>query len=624
MTTFVKATYHPEIKTAEFIADNGRHLLRTGGSLPWRTNNGGNLVSPMTDGIPSPKKTKGYIGFAKAGVSNHHFFIFPDYETGREQLKASLLRKYSDKTLSETINLYAPANDNNDTERYINDLSKISGVSSDTKIKDVNAKQLEAVMDGIEQIEGYHADANTRKEVWVDVTQIQATDGARPIAGEKIVVKKDGKESTLTSNAVGQFPPIVHGKSPIEVQHKTVDGKTKSLGQLPADSGQHWSLLTKVTEFFGKTAPVKPVQAAITKKQPLLYTVQPGDSLSKISDKFKISVEQLKQDNQLKRDLILAGQVLGINGPAPTAPATTSPKTAVPQTPANSAKVKTDSPKPSTKLAPTAQNKTVTARTKKGEGEPIALITPEDGVVPWMKYAVAEAKKWRGKLEGEIEKTTNYHKDVHDGQQTMSLTVKKQKNKDGKEIAIEDHHPWCAAFANWCLMKAGYPIDNTNFYDHQAAKGRAHGFYEVKGEKASPKDKDAPTVRNPLFVQIKNPVYGAIAMVTGRSGRGHHVGFVYARNGDDELVLLGGNQKDTVKFSNYVMIARKAEKVKLPDGRTKVLRESSDHLVYFIPAAYVATNEKNGSKPELEDTTAQALNKLFEIVDDEKKAETRL
>jgi uncharacterized protein (TIGR02594 family) len=584
MNSFVKATYHADIKTAEFIADNGRHLLRTGGSLPWRTHNAGNLVAPLLDGLPSPKKTKGYIGFAKAGVSNHHFFIFPDYETGRRELKASLLRKYSDKTLSETIHLYAPSGDHNNTERYISDLSKLSGVATDTKIKDISTEQLNAVMDGIEKIEGYHADADTRKEIWLDVSHIQATDGTRPIAGEEIVVKHDGKETTLKSNAVGQFPPIVHGKGAIEVQHKTVDGKLKSVGQLPADKGQHWSLLTKVAEYFGKTAPVKPTQAPITKKHPVLYTVQPGDNLGKIATKFKLSVAQLKQDNHLARDTILPGQVLGINGAAPATPAPAKPKKAAVKAPTQTTSAPaSDSPKPKVKPVPTDENKTVAARSKEGTGEAVALIASEDGVAPWMKYAVAEAKRHKGADEKEIEKSTNYATDVRTGQKTL----------------VGNDHPWCAAFVNWCLMKAGYPIDNEDFYDHVAAKGRAHGFYEVKGKKIDKKDKDAPTVRNPLYVQIDKPVYGAIAMVANSAGHGHHVGFVYAKEGENKMVLLGGNQGNRINFSPFLIKGKK------------------ESLMYFLPTAYQAKKDNSDSIPEKSSAT---LNKESGIVSDSKQA----
>ena len=44
MTTFVKATYYPNERAAEYVTAEGKRLLRQGGSLCWLLNNCGNLV----------------------------------------------------------------------------------------------------------------------------------------------------------------------------------------------------------------------------------------------------------------------------------------------------------------------------------------------------------------------------------------------------------------------------------------------------------------------------------------------------------------------------------------------------------------------------------------------------
>lgn len=232
---------------------------------------------------------------------------------------------------------------------------------------------------------------------------------------------------------------------------------------------------------------------------------------------------------------------------------------------------------------PTAESKTVAARTRKGSGEPVALITPDDGVAPWMKYAVAEAKRHKGANEKEIEKTVNYATDVHTGQKTL----------------VGDDHPWCAAFVNWCLMKAGYPIDNEDFYDHIAAKGRAHGFYEVKGKKLNKKDKNATTVRNPLYVQIDTPVYGAIAMLANSGEHGHHVGFIYSKEDETKMVLLGGNQGNQINFSPFLTKGKK------------------DKLMYFLPSAYQIKSNTSEAIPQ---KSSAALNKELGITTDQKRA----
>jgi len=51
------------------------------------------------------------------------------------------------------------------------------------------------------------------------------------------------------------------------------------------------------------------------------YTVQPGDTLSKIAKEFGVTVSDLQKRNNLKSDLIIAGQTIAINGEAAAAAA---------------------------------------------------------------------------------------------------------------------------------------------------------------------------------------------------------------------------------------------------------------------------------------------------------------
>lgn len=227
------------------------------------------------------------------------------------------------------------------------------------------------------------------------------------------------------------------------------------------------------------------------------------------------------------------------------------------------------------------------------DGTPLAMpaaapaLAPVDPV-PWIKIAEDEARKFKGQDEAIIQKTTNYAKEVGTGQATL----------------VGNDHPWCAAFVNWCLMKAGVPVDNPTHADHVAAKGRAHGFYEVKGPKVvKGGDKGQPMVRNPLFVQLDAPVFGAIAMVANAGGHGHHVGFVYSQPSPNNVVLLGGNQGSTICFAQDNVVAGKGQK---------------NHLLFFFPAG-------NGWSPKaaraLGSDSAEALNKTFGIA---KQAATTL
>lgn len=600
MTKLIKAIYHSDTKIAQFIAEDGRHLLRSGGTLPWRIFNSGDLVSPVnSQGEPNPKHTKNYIGFAHGSLSGNHFFIFPDYETGRAELKASLLRKYINFSIKDTIEKYAPANQNN-TSKYIDDVCKLANVTKETKIKELNEAQLNKVMDAIERVEGYHNETETRKETWVSVSQIQATDGTSPIAGEQIIVKSGSEEKTLVSNNVGFFPPIVHTE-PTEIFHKTADADLIKIGDLPADKGQFFSLNIKLAEFFSPNAPVKAPENPITLKHPQQYTVLPGDSLSKIAAKFKISVAQLKQDNQLMSDKIVPGQVLGIHTSAPAHIAKKQPKKALPKI------KKDDKVTKKANAEHTSQTETLPARSKEGSGEPLALITPEDGVAPWMKYAIAEAKRWHGETEGVIEsgkpansKTgekaivgINYHKEIDDGM-TKPMT--------------SNSAAWCAAFVNWCLMQAGYPIKNpkeSNFVDTKAAMGRASGFDIVRGVKQFKKQKinEVPFVDNPLFEQIDEPIYGAIGVVTHPNNSQHAI-FVYAKEDDNHVVTLSGNQGQRIMFSPY---------------QIKRTKEDKTTIKFFVPTAYVEQAKKDAEN-ELVVMKSNQLNKEFGIKKSTKKA----
>lgn len=213
---------------------------------------------------------------------------------------------------------------------------------------------------------------------------------------------------------------------------------------------------------------------------------------------------------------------------------------------------------------------------------------------PWMNFAEAKAREFKGAKEAEIQKTLNFHTEVHTGQTSM----------------VGSTHAWCAAFVNWCLMQAGYEVDNKTFADHVYAKGRAHAFYEVTQAKLKKGERSVPKVRNPLFVQIDKPVFGAVAMVTGPGGRGHHVGFVYAKSGPNELVLLGGNQSDTIKFSPFNIEPVAAQTLKV-SGKTVTIAAKKDSLMFLVPADYAAFAQTDTQA--LSTRTAEELNVDFGI-----------
>jgi lysozyme len=68
----------------------------------------------------------------------------------------------------------------------------------------------------------------------------------------------------------------------------------------------------------GTITPVTPTQGAAAAEGEQIYTVQSGDNLTKIAEKFKTSVRALRSANNLTTDQIKVGQKLKI--PAHTAP----------------------------------------------------------------------------------------------------------------------------------------------------------------------------------------------------------------------------------------------------------------------------------------------------------------
>lgn len=584
MPRFISATYHPNIQTAEFICDDGRHLLRCGGTLPWRLNNGGDLVSPIdSNNHPAPKKTKNYIGFAtlvdEANGQVMPFFIFPDYEAGREQMAISIKRRYSERTIPELVEKYAPSTSKkNNTAKYTEDLVKETGIDRDKTIGELSNDEYKKLLDSIEKIEGYHAKAETRKEVWVPVSHITATDGARPLADEDVVLRINGKDTTLKTNQYGQLPPIPHHNGQkVEVLHKQAGGELKSVGTISGENGQHFSLMAWVQRFFAMPAPNKAPEKTDPRRGVIPYTVQPEDTLAKIATRFKIAEDQIRKDNRLKKaSKVFPGQKLGIYGqlPAEEAKAKAKPNQSAPKADA----------KAKGKTAPPAKKNALALRTN--TGKPIAVVRTEQRMAPWMAIAFREATTYEGKDEGEITKTHNYHRLVTDSDRAGGRTAE-IKDKKGKVVGTKTRFeganslastPWCASFINYCLKEAGY------------GPGRRHMSSYTFGEDAD------------LFFETKTPVYGAIRFST-RDGGGH-VCFVYGSVGD-KLVIVGGNQSDQLCF------------------QLRGINESGTR--YFVPIPYKDFVE-NGDGNTLPPVDIEALKKEFSsavlIKDEQIKATT--
>ena len=126
-----------------YTADDGRRLVRVGGSRSWRNNNHGNMR--YTDF----SRDKSAIGTAGK------FAAFPSVGTGRAALSL-LLRgpKYLNLSITKAISRYAPPSENN-TDNYERLIAKLTGLDVSRKVGKLSEIEFTGVVSAIEPIEGY-------------------------------------------------------------------------------------------------------------------------------------------------------------------------------------------------------------------------------------------------------------------------------------------------------------------------------------------------------------------------------------------------------------------------------------------------------------------------------------
>lgn len=556
---YLSAKYDADTLTVDYVAGDGSHLLRSGGTVAWRFNNPGNL---------RPGK-KGVLIYGAIGIgdtkTNKSFLIFSSYEEGRKQKKALLRSRYNDRTIytmltgiddgkGKLIYGYAPKTDNNDPVKYAEVISKHTGMPTTTKLSDMSDAQIESMMDAMEKHEGFHGKKDTRKEKEVPATNIVITDGAKPKAGLPVKVEIAGKTHETKTDKSGRVPTIVHTSvgSQVSVFLAAMDGQWKKAHDFVMSQESKTLALIHSLDIFSASTEVKKIEkkAAAAPRTPTLYVVQPGDTAGKIAKVFGTTVAAIQRDNPHIKNIarIFPGDKLSIHGKASAKPANAggaSKPAPLPQAP------KKAPAQPATKAAPSPPHKAVTpaesARSKEGSGAPLALIQVDQKRAPWMAVAIEEAKKWAGKTEGTITKSRNYH----------SLTgASFLKSLEGKDNA------WCASFISYCLTKS------------QPAYSKWKNSFRARA-----------VALDATFAEIKEPVYGAI-MLQGT----HHVAFIYAKDGDS-YACLGGNQSDQINFTPF----------------KKSLR-------FFVPLAYLefAKKEIKDGK-SLAKHSCSELNKAFGI-----------
>ena len=115
---------------------------KIGGHRNWRNNNPGNIEYGKF------AKSHGAIG------TDGRFAIFPSMEVGYKA-QADLLstKRYKSKTLAQAINMYSPSFEN-DTNSYINSVSKATGIPPNTPMSSLSKEQLVRVTKAMSVHEG--------------------------------------------------------------------------------------------------------------------------------------------------------------------------------------------------------------------------------------------------------------------------------------------------------------------------------------------------------------------------------------------------------------------------------------------------------------------------------------
>jgi uncharacterized protein (TIGR02594 family) len=112
---------------------------------------------------------------------------------------------------------------------------------------------------------------------------------------------------------------------------------------------------------------------------------------------------------------------------------------------------------------------------------------------------------------------------VHEieGHESSDRILEYLKTTNLPAAVLLDSTPWCAAFVNWCLIQAGKPSLNTAW---------ARSFLNYGTPTTTPNRGD---------------------IVVFERGDGGHVGFFDSYTPNGNILVLGGNQSDQVKYSEY-------------------------------------------------------------------------
>ncbi|KHO35943.1 peptidoglycan-binding protein LysM [Enterobacter sp. FB] len=547
---FINAIYHASTKTVEYESSNGTRLLKTGGSLNWRFNNPGNLISV--------KNQKGRIGIGVVyNPDKHSFAIFSSIEAGDNAKRSLLKRKYKDFTIPEMMKKYAPGNDGNNPEAYANFIMSESGVAQGEKVGELDDSKFSKVIKAISKKEG---GLKPGTEKWVYVTNVTVSDGSRPVADVPFKVTLGSTSYEWKTDAYGKLKTIIHTKQGMAIVVKYTNSAGKEdvvYSAVAGDETKNILLTRNFSQFSAKTLADTPkVPRAKSTQKPIEYTVMSGDTLSKIAERYKTSTDEIAKNNNIKDvSKIFPGQhltIYGVNANGPSnytvVPGDTLVKIAEKNGvyvddiarqnnisdpnkiyPGQSISIdksgnvtsgQTEKPvanpiaskpaikKPEKNSINNENKKTLDSVGGKNSGNPIALLPHDQREAPWMAVAFEEGEtRWKWGRVKEGDGGINYHKKTGINMSSM----------------VGNSNPWCASFINYCLKESGYSTSGS---------ASSQSFSKNKN-----------------FIKISQPIYGAIVVLRKKGSWTGHVAFIYCFFEDGEIGVLGGNQGDSVTIN---------------------------------------------------------------------------
>lgn len=271
-----------------------------------------------------------------------------------------------------------------------------------------------------------------------------------------------------------------------------------------------------VQDLAAAPAPKPPAAPKPVKPETFIYTVKPGDNLTKIAkqlglsswrDLWKANLDTIQDPN-----LIQIGQKLVIPTAQPTEPPEAPPPVETSDfiiregdSLTRIAKVfgitMGDLLRMNPQLCKQGDIIKVPRRTQEDPNIPASLVPGQDRL--WMEIAAREL----GVAEysnGDNPRILEYIRTTSTGEPEC------------------DEVKWCAAFVNWCILHAGL---------------------KARGSAAA---KDWLN----WGIKLDAPRHGCV--VVFRFTEGYHVGFLEKIIDDDYLKVLGGNQSDQVRYSNYL------------------------------------------------------------------------